>query len=88
MVSRKRGGLRGQGGGDERPLHVGFYTPALPDSGNPNGIVTYVRIMRDALRSLGHKVTVVTLEQDSSFIRTARLPTCLFRRGSRSCASA
>lgn len=63
MVSRKRGGLRGEGEGDERPLHVGFYSPALPDSGNPNGIVTYVRIMRDALRSLGHKVTVVTLEQ-------------------------
>lgn len=41
-------------------MHIAFYSSALPDSGAPNGIVTYVRIMRDALRSLGHRVTVVT----------------------------
>jgi glycosyltransferase involved in cell wall biosynthesis len=49
--------------GDDAPLHVGLYSPALPDSGNPNGIVTYVRILRDALISLGHEVTVVTQDQ-------------------------
>jgi glycosyltransferase involved in cell wall biosynthesis len=32
----------------------------LPESGASNGIVTYTRIMRDALRSLGHSVVVVT----------------------------
>lgn len=41
-------------------LCVGFYSPALPDSGVPNGIVTYTRLMRDALRSIGHSVVVVT----------------------------
>jgi len=45
---------------DERPLHIGFYSPALPDSGASNGIVTYTRVMRDGLRRLGHSVTVVT----------------------------
>jgi glycosyltransferase involved in cell wall biosynthesis len=45
---------------DERPLHIGYYSPALPDSGISNGIVTYTRIMRDALRRLGHAVTIVT----------------------------
>src|SRR4051794_26334927 len=46
-----------------QPLHIGFYSPELPESGESNGIVTYVRIMRDGLRSLGHKVTVVTHDQ-------------------------
>ena len=44
------------------PLRIGFYSPALPDSGVSNGIVTYTRIMRDALRALGHSVVVVTTE--------------------------
>jgi glycosyltransferase involved in cell wall biosynthesis len=47
----------------EQPLHVAFFAPELPDSGLSNGIVTYVRIMRDTLRALGHAVTTVTLEQ-------------------------
>jgi glycosyltransferase involved in cell wall biosynthesis len=42
------------------PLHVGLFSPALPESGFANGIVTYVRVMRDALRSIGHSVTIVT----------------------------
>jgi glycosyltransferase involved in cell wall biosynthesis len=44
------------------PLSIGFYAPALPDSGLSNGIVTYTRIMRDELRAQGHFVTVVTTE--------------------------
>lgn len=50
---------------DPRPdaVHVGLFSPALPSRGLSNGIVTYVRIMRDALRSLGHSVTVVDPEQ-------------------------
>ncbi len=41
-------------------MHIAYYSSALPDTGAPNGVVTYVRIMRDALRLLGHRVTVVT----------------------------
>ena len=44
----------------DTPIHVGLYSPALPDSGETNGIVTYSRIMRDALRALGHSATVLT----------------------------
>jgi len=44
------------------PLRIALYSPALPDSGASNGIVTYTRIMRDALRALGHEVFVVTTE--------------------------
>jgi glycosyltransferase involved in cell wall biosynthesis len=41
-------------------MHIGFFSPALPDSDATNGIVTYVRVMRQALMALGHSVTVVT----------------------------
>src|SRR4051812_33370782 len=43
-------------------LHVAYCAPALPEAELSNGIVTYTRIMRDALRGLGHAVTVVTPE--------------------------
>lgn len=43
-------------------MHIGFYSPALPASGETNGVVTYVRVMRDALTALGHTVTVATTE--------------------------
>lgn len=42
------------------PLRIGLFSPALPDSGLSNGIVTYTRVMRDALTALGHSVIVVT----------------------------
>lgn len=48
------GGASPQGG-----LHVGFFSPAFPDSGAANGVVTYVRYMRDALRAEGHRVTIL-----------------------------
>ena len=48
---------------EDRPLTIAFYSPALPDSGVSNGIVTYTRIMRDALRALGHDVLVFTADQ-------------------------
>lgn len=48
---------------DPAPLHVGLFAPALPAKGLSNGIVTYVRILRDALRSLGHQVSVVDADQ-------------------------
>lgn len=47
----------------DRPLRIAFYSPALPESGVSNGIVTYTGIMRDALRALGHQVLVVTTDQ-------------------------
>jgi glycosyltransferase involved in cell wall biosynthesis len=47
----------------EEPLRIAFYTPALPESGAANGVVTYTRIMRDALRELGHEVFLVTTER-------------------------
>ncbi len=41
-----------------------------------NGVVTYVRILRDALRSLGHRVTIVDTEQiEHSDGSIANLPT-------------
>lgn len=47
----------------DQPLRIAFYSPALPESGASNGIVTYTRIMRDTLRAQGHEVLVVTTEQ-------------------------
>jgi glycosyltransferase involved in cell wall biosynthesis len=58
----------------EQPLRIGFYSPALPDSGETNGIVTYVRIMRNALRLLGHSVVVVTTEYIECDGQIARIP--------------
>lgn len=61
----------------DRPLRIGFYSPALPDSGATNGIVTYVRIMRDALTALGHSVVVVTtdhIECDGRISEISRPP--------------
>lgn len=39
-------------------MHVAMYAPALPSTGSPNGIVTYVRVMQTALQAAGHRVTV------------------------------
>lgn len=67
----------------ERALHVGFYSPALPDSGASNGIVTYTRVMRDALRRLGHSVTVVTtthIEHADGRVEALPQPNRLVRR--------
>jgi glycosyltransferase involved in cell wall biosynthesis len=58
----------------EQPLRIGFFSPALPDSGETNGIVTYVRIMRDALRSLGHSVVVVTTDHIERDGEVSRIP--------------
>jgi glycosyltransferase involved in cell wall biosynthesis len=41
-------------------MHIGLYSPALPSRESSNGIVTYVRFLRGALRQLDHRVTVVT----------------------------
>jgi glycosyltransferase involved in cell wall biosynthesis len=48
---------------NDRPLCIGLYSPELPESGVSNGIVTYVGILRDALRQLGHSVLVVTAQE-------------------------
>jgi glycosyltransferase involved in cell wall biosynthesis len=47
----------------DQPLRIAFYSPALPESGASNGIVTYTGITRDALRALGHEVIVVTTDE-------------------------
>lgn len=39
-------------------MHIGFYSPVWRPGTAPNGIVTYVRIVRDELRRRGHRVTV------------------------------
>ena len=44
-------------------VKIALFSPALPDSGVSNGIVTYVRVMRDAFRSLGHSVIVLAGNQ-------------------------
>lgn len=49
-------------GSPQDPLRIAFYSPALPESGVSNGIVTYTRIMRDALRALGHGVMIFTAD--------------------------
>jgi glycosyltransferase involved in cell wall biosynthesis len=54
-------------------MHVGFFSPAPPESGATNGIVTYVRVMRQALRAAGHSVTVVTpnvIERSDGYVDT------------------
>ena len=56
-------------------LRIGLYSPELPESGVSNGIITYTGIMRDALRSLGHEVMIVTAKQIEHFDgRVAELP--------------
>ena len=67
----------------ERPLHIGFYSPALPYSGASNGIVTYTRVMRDALRRLGHSATIVTtthIEHADGRVEALPEPNRLVRR--------
>ncbi len=41
-------------------LHIGFYAPAWPPSKSANGIVTYVKTMSGALKTLGHRVSIVS----------------------------
>ena len=41
-------------------MHVALYSPAWPPATHHNGIVTYVRWLRDGLRAGGHRVTVLT----------------------------
>lgn len=43
-------------------LHIAYYSPSWPPAGAANGIVTYVRAMRDELVRQGHCVSIVTLE--------------------------
>ena len=40
-------------------MHIALYTPGWPVEDFQNGIVTYVKHMRTALTSMGHRVTVV-----------------------------
>jgi glycosyltransferase involved in cell wall biosynthesis len=47
---------------EDRPLRIALYSPELPESDASNGNVTYSRIMRDALRLLGHSVAIITPE--------------------------
>lgn len=39
-------------------MHVGLLSPAWPPAEFPNGIVTYVRALRDELVAQGHRVTI------------------------------
>lgn len=56
-------------------MHIGLFAPALPESGISNGIITYVGIMRDALRALGHRVSVLAgQEMEDAQGRVCALP--------------
>ena len=39
-------------------MHVGLYSPSWPPGELPNGVVTYVRIVRAELMRRGHRVTI------------------------------
>lgn len=41
-------------------MHIGLFSPAWPPGQIANGIVTYVRIVREELLSTGHRVSVFT----------------------------
>jgi len=45
-------------------MHVALYSPNWPLVRNPNGVVTYVHWMREALTGQGHNVTVFTGDLD------------------------
>ena len=47
-------------------MHIGLYCPSWPPSKAANGIVTYVDGLREGLRRLGHRVTIVTARKDSA----------------------
>jgi len=56
-------------------LRIAFFSPELPSIGGSNGIITYCRIMRDALRDLGHSVMIVSASHVEHFDgRIAELP--------------
>lgn len=41
-------------------MHIAYFSPSWPPDGAANGITTYVRVMADAMRILGHRVTIIT----------------------------
>ena len=41
-------------------MHIVLYTPAWPPATHHNGIITYVYWLREGLRAMGHRVTVLT----------------------------
>ena len=43
-------------------MHVGLYTPSWPPGESPNGISTYVGIMRAELLRLGHEVSIFSAD--------------------------
>ena len=61
-------------------MHVALISPAWPLDKYPNGIVTYVHWMREALRGAGHQVSVfcVALEQAEEGVYRVK-PGLLFR---------
>jgi glycosyltransferase involved in cell wall biosynthesis len=46
--------------GDGPPLSIGLVSPGWPPDAYPNGIVTYVAVLAEGLRALGHRVTILT----------------------------
>ena len=62
----------------DRPLSIVYYAPSWPPGyGAPNGIVSYVSVMSEALRDRGHRVHVVSPEypeiyQDKYFVPVKR----------------
>lgn len=43
-------------------MHVAYWSSVLPNSEKPTGILTYVKVMREAMVALGHRVTVLSPE--------------------------
>lgn len=52
---------------DVPQLRIALHSPGLPSEGGANGIITYTRVMRDALRALGHEVMITTGERVEHF---------------------
>lgn len=59
-------------------MHVGLYSPAWPPGELPNGVVTYVRVVRAELLRLGHRVSVFSghceLDESERIYRVATAP--------------
>ena len=49
-------------------MHIGLYSPSWPPSKAANGIVTYVDGLREGLRRLGHRVTIVAGCADDAYV--------------------
>ena len=41
-------------------MKIAYFAPSWPQSDRPNGIVSYLTVLTEAVRALGHEVFIVT----------------------------